>query len=122
LKSHRLYPSWIVGLNHEGRGHYCAKHLSIGTRLELRREPDNSHDPGAVALIHRGRKIGYVPQRHRWVSLALDYEAELEVTVEHIEFVGWIWKRAKHVGLQIAILSEETHENMTNIIVEAERP
>src|SRR5438309_1623442 len=37
--------------------------LRVGDALELRREPDNPHDPGAVSIAWRGRKLGYVPRR-----------------------------------------------------------
>lgn len=37
--------------------------LRIGDRLELVREPDNPHDPNAVVVEWRGRRLGYVPRR-----------------------------------------------------------
>src|SRR2546422_5583655 len=37
--------------------------LRVGDALELRREPDNPHDPSAVSIAWRGRKLGYVPRR-----------------------------------------------------------
>jgi hypothetical protein len=37
--------------------------LSVGDPLELSREPDNPHDPNAIRVEWRGRKLGYVPQR-----------------------------------------------------------
>lgn len=37
--------------------------LRIGDRLDLVREPDNSHDPNAVRVDWRGRSLGYVPRR-----------------------------------------------------------
>jgi hypothetical protein len=37
--------------------------LRVGDALELAREPDNSHDPSAVSVSWRGRKLGYVPRR-----------------------------------------------------------
>jgi len=37
--------------------------LSIGDRLDLVREPDNPHDPNAVGVEWRGRRLGYVPRR-----------------------------------------------------------
>jgi hypothetical protein len=37
--------------------------LRIGDRLELVREPDNPHDPNAVRVEWRGRRLGYVPRR-----------------------------------------------------------
>jgi hypothetical protein len=37
--------------------------LRVGDRLELAREPDNPHDANAIAVLWRGRKLGYVPRR-----------------------------------------------------------
>ena len=37
--------------------------LRVGDRLELAREPANPHDANAVAVLWRGRKLGYVPRR-----------------------------------------------------------
>ena len=37
--------------------------LGVGDRLELVREPDNPHDPNAVGVEWRGRRLGYVPRR-----------------------------------------------------------
>src|SRR5439155_18240320 len=37
--------------------------LRGGDALELRREPDNPHDPGAVSVAWHGCKLGYVPRR-----------------------------------------------------------
>jgi hypothetical protein len=37
--------------------------LRVGDALELRREAGNAHDPRAVAVWWRGRKLGYVPRR-----------------------------------------------------------
>ena len=37
--------------------------LRVGDALELRREPENPHDPSAVSIAWRGRKLGYVPRR-----------------------------------------------------------
>ena len=37
--------------------------LRVGDVLELAREADNLHDPNAVSLSWRGRKLGYVPRR-----------------------------------------------------------
>lgn len=39
------------------------RELRVGDVLELEREPDNPHDPNAVSLSWRGRKLGYVPRR-----------------------------------------------------------
>ena len=37
--------------------------LRAGDRLDLVREPDNPHDPNAVRVDWRGRRLGYVPRR-----------------------------------------------------------
>ena len=37
--------------------------LRVGDPLELSREPDNLHDPNAIRVEWRGRKLGYVPRR-----------------------------------------------------------
>lgn len=37
--------------------------LRVGDLLELSREPDNPHDPNAIRVEWRGRKLGYVPRR-----------------------------------------------------------
>jgi hypothetical protein len=37
--------------------------LQPGDALELVREDDNPHDPNAVRVEWRGRKLGYVPRR-----------------------------------------------------------
>jgi hypothetical protein len=39
------------------------RELRVGDRLELAREPGNAHDPNAVLVLWRGRKLGYVPRR-----------------------------------------------------------
>ena len=35
--------------------------LNVGTKVELRCEPYNPHDPDAVAIYYGDAKIGYVP-------------------------------------------------------------
>src|ERR1700749_3720422 len=37
--------------------------LRVGDPLELAREPGNPHDPNAVSVSWRGRKLGYLPRR-----------------------------------------------------------
>ena len=38
------------------------RELRVGDALELARETGNPHDANAVALLWRGRKLGYVPR------------------------------------------------------------
>jgi hypothetical protein len=37
--------------------------MVVGGTLDLVREPNNPHDPQAVALLWRGERIGHVPRR-----------------------------------------------------------
>jgi HIRAN domain len=37
--------------------------MQVGDALDLVPEPGNPHDPNAVRVEWRGRKLGYVPQR-----------------------------------------------------------
>src|SRR5512147_228285 len=40
--------------------------LRIGDRVDLVREPENPHDPNAVRVEWRGRRLGYVPRRENF--------------------------------------------------------
>ena len=36
--------------------------LKPGVHLEMVAEPDNPHDPSAIALYFEGKRLGYVPE------------------------------------------------------------
>lgn len=56
--------------------------LRIGDALELVREPDNVHDPNAVLVIWRGRRLGYVPRRENAaLAWGLDRGAPLRARI-----------------------------------------
>ena len=59
--------------------------LRVGDPLELVRERDNPHDPNAVSVAWRGRKLGYVP-RHENAALAwgLDRGASLAARISRL--------------------------------------
>ena len=49
--------------------------------VTLRREPDNAHDPNAVAVVLSGRAVGHVPRDLAVrLALALDAGARYQVT------------------------------------------
>ena len=53
--------------------------------LEMRREPENPHDPKAVALYFNGKKLGYIPKEIAPSIVALlDQKANLFAVVSHI--------------------------------------
>ena len=106
----RSYPSWIAGIKYTGpdgtdRGKYCARYLSTGAVLELVPEPDNPHSTSglAVAIKHQGHHLGYVPARHDWVGSALLEGKTLSCVVNQIETKGWLFRRARHVALNIYV-------------------
>jgi hypothetical protein len=45
--------------------------LHAGTSLNLTAEEDNPHDPQAVAVYWRGRKLGYLPRTENLVAARL---------------------------------------------------
>lgn len=105
----RSYPSWIAGLKYPGpdgtnRGWYC-KGLRPGTMLNLVREPDNPHSESglAVAVTHEGRHLGYIPSRHEWVGEAIDEDKVVTCIVDRIEISGWLFRRARFVGLILSV-------------------
>ena len=41
----------------------AVRRLTVGAHLDLTAEPDNPHDPNAVALYHQGGRVGYVAKQ-----------------------------------------------------------
>ena len=58
--SRSLIDFHIAGFGHHD-GLTVFDELNIGTKVELRHEPDNPYDPNAVAIYYCDTKIGYVP-------------------------------------------------------------
>ena len=59
--------------------------LRVGDTLELAREADNPHDPNAVSLSWRGRKLGYVPRRdNRTLAWSLDRGDVLHARISRV--------------------------------------
>lgn len=61
----------------------CAR----GEPIEFRREPDNPHDPAAVALVsRRGVKVGYLGrERAGWIASKIDRGYDVRAIVERIK-------------------------------------
>ncbi len=75
---------FLIGVR--GRSYHQAANLSVdtkaGTRLELLREPDNEHDPNAVAVVapQTGDRLGYVNKLNaKRLAKRLDAGEELAV-------------------------------------------
>jgi len=59
--------------------------LRVGDVLGLEREPDNAHDPNAIAVTWRGRKLGYVPKRdNAALAWGLDRGAPLQARISRL--------------------------------------
>jgi len=59
--------------------------LRVGDALRLEREPDNPHDPNAIAVTWRGRKLGYVPRRdNAALAWGLDRGAPLQARISRL--------------------------------------
>ena len=59
--------------------------LRVGDALGLEREPDNPHDPNAIAVTWRGRKLGYVPRRdNATLAWGLDRGAPLQARISRL--------------------------------------
>lgn len=111
--SMRSYPSWIAGIKYPApdgtdRSAYCAG-LIEGSLLDMIPEPTNKFDADAVALHHKGKHLGYVPQRHSWVGKTIGEGKALQCEVIEIETTGggiFSKRRAEHVETRISVISE----------------
>jgi hypothetical protein len=66
----------VVGVAGAGRHHAEAIEsdaVAPGSPLELRRDPDNEHDPNAIAVHAGGEQVGWVPR-----ELAAELAPELD--------------------------------------------
>lgn len=64
--------------------------------MDLVREPENPHDPLAVALRWRGERIGYVPRRHNAeIARRLDAREALLCQITRIDEQADLWQRVE---------------------------
>ena len=69
-----------------GQGAALWPQLRVGDALELSRETDNPHDPNAVRVEWRGRKLGYVPRRENAaLAWGLDRGEPLRARITRLE-------------------------------------
>jgi hypothetical protein len=93
-----IFRAYIRGLQHYG-GLKIAKQMLPGERLQLIREPENKHDPCAIAIYYRGDKIGYFPAEDNVVlSNMMDAASfQFEAEVEFIDRNAPYWERISFV-------------------------
>jgi hypothetical protein len=75
----------LAGFRH-GEAAQAMPLMRMGDALELVREQDNPHDPNAVRVEWRGRKLGYVPRRENAaLAWGLDHGTPLRARVSRLE-------------------------------------
>ncbi len=75
--------------------------LRAGDPLVLVREPDNPHDPNAVRVEWRGRKLGYVPRRDNpALAWALDRGEALHARISRAE---WHPNPARRIAFEVFV-------------------
>lgn len=80
----RVQSSPLAGFRY-GEAAEVWERLREGDALELVREPGNPHDPNAVRVDWRGRRLGYVPRRENAaVAWGLDRGAPLRARVARL--------------------------------------
>lgn len=88
-----LFDTTVAGTSHVEGIKELEPYLNAGDRLDFFREPDNTHDPGAIAVKNSsGVKIGYVPQKDNVVfSRLMDAGKLLFGKISNKELQGdWI--------------------------------
>lgn len=67
--------------------------LYVGAELHLCAEPDNPHDPLAIAILLGDDKLGYVPRYcNRHLSQLLQDGVALHCTVGQVNPLGPVWE------------------------------
>src|SRR5574344_2864920 len=88
-----LFDTTVAGTSHVEGIEELAPFLKEGDRLDFFREPDNTFDPGAIAVKNSsGVKIGYVPHKDNVVfSRLMDAGKLLFGRISHKEMQGkWV--------------------------------
>ena len=81
----RLQRSTLAGFRHHDAPALWPA-LTRRTQLVLQREEDNPHDSNAVALLWRGRKLGYLPRGENLVTARLlDRQRNLSARIERLD-------------------------------------
>ena len=70
--------------------------IRVGDPLELRREPENRHDPNAVRVFWRGHSLGYLPRKENAaVAKAMDGGEPVSANIEDMKQDPNPWKRLR---------------------------
>lgn len=100
--SRHLATYYIAGYQHWD-GALVLNELKPGATLRIAPEPENPHDPAAVAIYHEDVKLGYIPSdQNRAVSLMCAYgHAEaFELRILQVDLEAAPWHQVR-VGLYV---------------------
>jgi hypothetical protein len=82
----------IAGFSYHA-GYALWPQLVPGRRVDLVREPDNRHDPDAVALFVDGQRIGYIPrQANTALARRLDAHHPTRAAITHRDDSAAPWE------------------------------
>lgn len=101
-----LAEAYIAGFRYyEGMQDNVLAALAVGDELALRRQPDNPHDPNAIAIYTLdGRKLGYVPRSENLAPAVIaDQDVPLSAEIVAVTTDAQPWERVRvRVYQQIA--------------------
>jgi hypothetical protein len=82
---------FVAGVRHHAPE--LVPQLTVGLELQLAPEPDNPHDPCAVAIHFAGWRIGYVPrERNKTISRLLDQRVVAACCVVAVNRAAELWE------------------------------
>jgi hypothetical protein len=94
-KTHLIQKCHLAGYQHH-HGEDLWSYLTVGDRLDLRREPDNQHDNNAIRIDWNGRQLGYLPRnQNQTTALMLDNQVRLEARIGQLERHANPWRRVE---------------------------
>ena len=77
-------------------GEYVWSSLKVGKSLKLVREPDNDHDPDAVAVYFGKSQLGYIPRaENNAIAQMLDRGETLEASITKLKATDDPWDRVQ---------------------------
>lgn len=90
-----IQESSIAGFQfHDGDAVWSS--LAVGAKLRLVREPQNPHDPDAVAVCFGEHQLGYVPRaQNSALAQMLDRDERLEARISGLTMSDEPWQRVK---------------------------
>jgi hypothetical protein len=77
----RVYTCMIFGLKYAGGTDYFPSRVSLGNVIDLRREPNNLYNPGAVAAYYNGAKVGYLADEKQGIWSAIKQSSHYQAIV-----------------------------------------